>query len=271
MRAIIFAAGMGKRLAGAGGDVPKVLLELGGKTLLLRHVENLRAVGVRDVVVVAGYREEEIEAEIARIRADRSGLELRAVRNEAFREGSALSVLAAAPLMTEEAAPLILMDGDVLCSAALLRRLVESPERTCLLIDRDCALDEDDPVLVPVRAGRPFDFVKGYKGPWDAIGESVGFFKIDRADVPRLVQATRARAAAERRRETLEDIVRDLVMEGRFGFEDVTGAPWIEIDFPEDLARAQDEVLPAIEPAEALPLAGEKRLGARGEGDHEGV
>ena len=32
-----------------------------------------------------------------------------------------------------------------------------------------------------------------------------------------------------------------------FGFEDVTGLPWIEIDFPEDVVRARDEVLPAIQ------------------------
>jgi choline kinase len=33
---------------------------------------------------------------------------------------------------------------------------------------------------------------------------------------------------------------------GSFGFEDVTGLPWIEIDFPEDVVRASDEILPAI-------------------------
>ena len=31
-----------------------------------------------------------------------------------------------------------------------------------------------------------------------------------------------------------------------FGFEDVSGLPWIEIDFPEDVARAGAEILPAI-------------------------
>ncbi len=247
MRAAIFAAGMGRRLGGAAEGLPKVLIEVGGKTLLRRHVENLWAAGVADIVVVTGYRAEDVEIEIARIRALFPKVALRAVRNDAFAEGSALSVHAALPYLTEEAAPLLLMDGDVLYGPALLRRLVESPERTCLLLDRDCALDEDDPVLVPVRAGRPSDFTKGYRGPYEAIGESVGFFKIDRADVPRLVEATRARAAPERRKETLEDIVRDLVREGRFGFEDITGASWVEIDFPEDLARARDVVLPAIE------------------------
>jgi len=32
------------------------------------------------------------------------------------------------------------------------------------------------------------------------------------------------------------------------GFERVDGMPWTEIDFPEDVARAEREVLPRIEP-----------------------
>jgi choline kinase len=31
-----------------------------------------------------------------------------------------------------------------------------------------------------------------------------------------------------------------------FGVEDVTGLPWIELDFPEDLGRARNEILPRI-------------------------
>ncbi len=30
------------------------------------------------------------------------------------------------------------------------------------------------------------------------------------------------------------------------GIEDVTGLPWVEIDFSEDLARARSEVFPAL-------------------------
>jgi choline kinase len=37
-----------------------------------------------------------------------------------------------------------------------------------------------------------------------------------------------------------------LAQPGDFGFEDVSGLPWIEIDFPEDVVRAEEEVLPAI-------------------------
>jgi choline kinase len=47
-----------------------------------------------------------------------------------------------------------------------------------------------------------------------------------------------------------EEAVRDLIQEGshRFDVADVTGAPWIEIDFPNDVRRAELEVLPELEP-----------------------
>lgn len=46
-----------------------------------------------------------------------------------------------------------------------------------------------------------------------------------------------------------EEIIRDLLLENPddFGFEDITGLPWIEIDFREDVQRAQLEILPLIE------------------------
>jgi choline kinase len=45
-----------------------------------------------------------------------------------------------------------------------------------------------------------------------------------------------------------EEALRNVLLEdpSSFAFEDVTGLPWIEIDFPDDLKRAQEEILPAI-------------------------
>ena len=34
---------------------------------------------------------------------------------------------------------------------------------------------------------------------------------------------------------------------GNFAVEDVTGLPWVEIDFPEDLEKARSEILPRLE------------------------
>jgi choline kinase len=45
-----------------------------------------------------------------------------------------------------------------------------------------------------------------------------------------------------------EEALRNVLLANpvQFGFEDVTGLPWIEIDFPEDVDRAAGEILPAI-------------------------
>jgi choline kinase len=97
-----------------------------------------------------------------------------------------------------------------------------------------------------MRDGRPFDFCKKWKGEADTVGESIGFFKCDPRDLPRLIKETRYRLTGPNRRDSYDDVLRMLVIEGRFGAEDVTGLPWTEIDFPADADRAEREVLPAI-------------------------
>jgi choline kinase len=47
-----------------------------------------------------------------------------------------------------------------------------------------------------------------------------------------------------------EEAVRDLLIERSQPLEvaDVTGFPWIEIDFPIDVVRATQEILPQLQP-----------------------
>src|SRR3954464_13453545 len=60
MRGIILAAGKGSRLNGTIGDKPKCLLRVGGKTLVERQIETLRAVGITDIAVVVGCQAESV-------------------------------------------------------------------------------------------------------------------------------------------------------------------------------------------------------------------
>jgi choline kinase len=139
------------------------------------------------------------------------------------------------------------MDADVLYPARMLERLIRSSHPTALLLDRDYSTKDDDPVLVPVKDGRPFEFRKTWTGEADFVGESIGFFKIAPGDLPILIDETRERSAGSDVRDSYDDVLRAMVLADRFGFEDVTSLPWTEIDFPDDLAVARDEVLPQIE------------------------
>jgi choline kinase len=124
---------------------------------------------------------------------------------------------------------------------------MDSPQPTALLIDRDYSTADDDPVLVPIRNGRPFDFIKKWQGEAEQLGESIGFFKVSPDDLPDLIRFTQDMSAGEGRAASYDDVLRKLVQAGRFGHQDVTGLPWMEIDFPEDVERAAREILPAME------------------------
>jgi choline kinase len=245
MKAIMYAAGRAMRLGPAYAEQPKVLIEFDGETLLARHCRRLAAAGVTELVVVTGHRRELLAEALCR-HAPAHGLLPVELFNADFAEGSVLSMAVSLPVLEAERAPFFVMDADVLYGPALLPRLRASAHRSALLVDRNFSVADDDPVLVPLRGGRPFDFVKKWRGECDALGESVGFFKLDPAEVPLLAAETRARLAGARRRESLDDVLRVLVQRGRLGAEDITGEPWTEIDFPEDVAFANAEVLPRV-------------------------
>jgi choline kinase len=243
LKAIICAAGRGVRL---GANSPKVLLEFGGRTLLEWHAVRLREVGVHDVVLVTGFRREQVARGLPEMSAS-YGVSIRALINDRFHEGSVLSLAVALPELERSREPILLMDADVLYPVEMLDRLICSSLPTALLLDRNYSTSDDDPVLVPVKDGRPFEFRKEWTGQADFVGESIGFFKIAPDDLPMLIEETRARSAGSEVRDSYDDVLRAMVLADRFGFEDVTSLPWTEIDFPEDVSRARDEVLPQIE------------------------
>lgn len=55
-RAIIVAAGMGRRLAPYTDDRPKCLVEVNGRSILERQIDAYRAAGVDEICVIRGYR-----------------------------------------------------------------------------------------------------------------------------------------------------------------------------------------------------------------------
>jgi choline kinase len=246
MNAILYVAGRATRLGKHTQGRHKALIEFGGQSLFERHVIALAALRVPTLFVVTGHLREQFQSAMPALQS-RHGVELVELFNPEFTEGSALSMLASLPAIESAGQDVLLMDGDVLYDARMLRRLVESPHRTALLVDRNYSSADDDPVLVPMRNGKPFDFVKRWRGESESIGESIGFFKVHKDDLPLLLGETRARATGTYRNDSYDDILRVLVKAGRFNAVDVTGMPWTELDFPSDLEYARRVVLPALE------------------------
>lgn len=110
---LILAAGLSTRMG-----VFKPLLELGGATLVARAVAMLRAAGVGDIRVVAGYRAEAVVAEAQRVGAG-------AVVNSNFRDGMLSSVQAGLTSVTGAKAIFVLPADVVLVRPATVTALME--------------------------------------------------------------------------------------------------------------------------------------------------
>jgi choline kinase len=247
-KALILAAGIGRRLGEPGEGqhkMPKALLDLDGKTLLARHIGILRRLGISDITVIIGFAAAQMGSALAALD---EGPPIRAVINPDFREGSVVSLWAGRAVL-RSGAPVILMDADVLYDARLMTRLIDSPNADCLLLDREIE-PGDEPVKLCIRDGRIVDFHKRPSEPHEWHGESVGFFRFSATTAQELADRAEDYVATGRRMMEYEEPIRDMIIASaldRFGFEDITGLPWTEIDFPEDVVKAR-ALLPELVP-----------------------
>jgi Predicted sugar nucleotidyltransferases len=248
VQAIILAAGLGRRLAAAGETaLPKCLMEIGGVTLLERHLRLLRAVGVDAVTLVTGYASARIEAALDALAWQPRPTML---HNPGFELGSVLSVHCADALLRSGDA-ILLMDADVLYDPRILERLCAGPA-----VDRipfDTGFEPgDEPVKLCLDGGRIVELRKrvapGLRH--DRVGETVGFFRFTPATAARFADIVAGYVAAGRADQPHEEALRDLFLESPTVFDllDIAGLPWLEIDFPADVTRARDVVLPRLPP-----------------------
>ena len=117
MKAMILAAGRGKRMGALTADRPKPLLRVGSDSLIGWQLRRLARAGYREVVINLGYRGEMIAAALG----DGSAYGLRVYYSREPEEGleTAGGIIQALPLLGE--APFLVVNADVWCDADLLR------------------------------------------------------------------------------------------------------------------------------------------------------
>jgi choline kinase len=238
--AIVLVAGVARRLAPLTDTTPKALLPVGDRPILARMLDALAAARVRRAVLVVGHLADRIR-EAAGDRWQDMAIEY--VTNREHTRGSALSLHAARAWLAE---PALVMDADVVFPREFLRRLLTAPAPSAFLLDRGFT-DTGEEVKLYTRGDRVIALGKKVVPPaWDQVGEGVGFFKCGAEAGPALVRCLRKVIDESDGMAEYEDALHLLLGRRHVGWVDVTGLPWTEVDFVEDLRRAEREVLPAI-------------------------
>jgi choline kinase len=252
MKAVILAAGVGKRLGAVTGNRPKCLFEVGGRSLLARYLDALLEAGIKSAVLVVGHQQELIRRAVGDAYR---GLALCYIVNDQYRRGSLYSLWLARATFDDD---LLIMDADVLCPASFVTRLVNSPHPNAILIDETVRQDSEERMAV-IAGKRVLALTKqpplsltlpleggGMGGGENLLGEGVGFLKVTRRDSAAMVAAMEPFVTRGELDMEYEDTWEAFFQAVPVGYEKVGGQPWIEIDFPGDITRAEREILPRI-------------------------
>jgi N-acetyl-alpha-D-muramate 1-phosphate uridylyltransferase len=108
MKAMILAAGYGKRMRPLTDSIPKPLIPVKGKPLIEYHLENLRRAGIQEVIINTAYLGEKIRAHLGN--GEQFNLQIH-YSNETEPLETGGGILHAGRLLGD--APFLLVNGDI--------------------------------------------------------------------------------------------------------------------------------------------------------------
>ncbi len=233
MQAVILAAGYGSRLERVSKGKPKCLLTVGGTTLVEHQLEALNDAGIGKVLVIVGYKADEVRAAL--------GERVEFIENTRYDETNSLYSLWLARDWIE--GPFVLMNCDLLFHPQILDRLLAQGGNG-LAFDSSSTGGREQ-TKVAVQEGRVVDLGKDLP-PEASRGESIGLTCYDERGAHNLM--ARADALIDNGAENCWSIeaIRAISATVDMKAYNVAGMPWVEVDFPNDLVRAEKEVWPAI-------------------------
>ncbi len=232
MKVVILSAGQGRRLSPLTDHKPKCLIELSGRSTLAWQLENLRACGVTDAVVVTGFGAGAVDAEIAGLNL--SGMTVRTRFNPFF---AVSDNLATCWLVRDEFSDgMLVLNGDTLFDPAVAQRLLAAPAADITVaIDRKASYDDDD--MRVLTEGETLKAIGKTITEYNA--ESIGFLRFSPAG-----GALFADYLDRVLRQPDNDMrwylsVIDLIARetGRVRAVSIEGLGWAEMDFPADMPR----------------------------------
>lgn len=231
MRAILLAAGIGRRLKPLTDITPKSLIRIGDRTVLERMLDSLLKGGIKDICIVVGHLGENIKKCIGK---DYNGASINYIFNRDYKMGSVLSVRAAREYFDDD---MLLMDSDVLFESVILERLIRSKNENCFLMDKNY-IETGEEMKIAARLGRVMQIARRVTEKYDEIGEGIGFFKLSKKYRKEFLTALEETIAYDKNSD-YENALDKLVRRIQVGFEEVAGLKWTEIDFEGDIERAQ--------------------------------
>jgi choline kinase len=237
MNVVLLAAGLGSRLGTLTRDLPKALISVGSRELLLHAVSFASRLRPSRIVVVGGFCFPQVQDTLDRFRAGdkaAAALPIELVENTQFRDGNLVSLLTARPRITEG---FLVMNVDHIYRPAIADVVAPEVRDVTAFIDTDRTLGNDDMKVERDANGRIVAIAKtltkfdcGY----------VGMSRVPTALLGRYFEEAERALAEEGRAIHVERIVGRLAKTDLAPVcRDISGHGWLEVDTPDERSAAE--------------------------------
>lgn len=242
MQAIILAAGMGRRLGEYTRDNTKCMLPVNGERLIDRVLGQLSQLGLSRVVIVVGYKGQNLIDYIGHRYDDR--LKIEYVNNPVYDKTNNIYSLSLAKDKLQEDDTL-LIESDLIFDDSLFRMILDNPYPNLALVDKYetwmdgtmVRIDEDNNIVnfIPKKAFKYKDVDSYYK--------TVNIYKFSREfSQNKYVPFLEAYSKALGNNEYYEQVLRVITLLDNAELKALpitNGAKWYEIDDVQDLDIAE--------------------------------
>ncbi|MAG58367.1 MAG: phosphoenolpyruvate mutase [Planctomycetes bacterium] len=234
---VVLAASRDPGFGALTEDQPKCMIEVGGRPLLGRQLDIIRSCGLRDLVVVRGWKAETVAFDGVRY-----------VQNDDFDDSSSAWSLQLG--LPDDDVPLVVAYGDIVYRKHVLRTLLDENADVAVVVDLESrdrhAKPSGDyvklagkPQLAGVLEDEPLLLERVAGTDESADGEMIGLLKTSRAGTIRLKAAMERLQSEDRlRHANLSVLVGELLaMDCRVRVVPITGN-WVDVNDLGDLAEA---------------------------------
>ena len=240
VKVVILAAGQGKRLLPLTEDIPKCLLDIGGRRLLERQIDAFAACGATEIVVITGYGAAQVNGVLEQMRETVPGVELKTTFNPFF--GVADNLASCWMARRDMDRDFILVNGDNLFQANMVEQVLKAKDAPITVAIAHKHKYDNDDMKVMLDGERLTEIGKTL--PVDTVdAESIGML-LFRGEGPAYYRDALNEAMMEATglRQWYLSVINALAKQVTVMTQPVDGIDWCEVDFPADLQQARQLV-----------------------------
>ncbi len=230
MKALILAAGLGTRLAPITDNCPKSLVQVNGKPILMKQIENLHENGITDITIISGYKSEILENVVYE-----KYPEIKIIHSiDYMTTNNMYSAYLAKDVMSGKG--FLMMNADVFYDASVIRSLVAFSASNAIVTDIGNYLEES--MKVVEQDGRLISISKSITKE-DALGASIDVYKFSAEASKAFFNKCEEYIVDKKELKLWSEVaINDILSEVEFKACPLEGR-WLEIDNHDDLAAAE--------------------------------